>query len=422
MELKNDIQPALGRAPYTQLELSDTGLESSSNQRKSFPSAFVDVPRPGESSTNQYYWHNENRKPLSIQPNSTVPDFDSNNTLDKGTAYIRVDYSFKMFPNYNAANIPQNQLGVGWPTYLQYRPVGSTNWVTAVDVEGQDIHYGGWQKNYNQSNGASVPSGSTFYDIGFLNNASIGHDATVGDSGDIATSYNDFMPQNTLQTTSVLSKIFVFGKDQGYEETPDKFGEYRLMIRYPQSSKYDVNGYSVVPTPGNTSWNNNSTNLFRIDGSGNTNRNLQIKLAYGDFYYPQGTTGSRTSYPYLIATTPSVSVGEASLKTLNATVWAREWAMGYVTQFYTDSTLVTPITNLAAGYYCYSPSTSTEAEFVYENGTENSWIYGQDEIANNYDPAGTTSVPKALRRFVAQFDSNAKKIKGTSVPITANFT
>jgi hypothetical protein len=96
--------------------------------------------------------------------------------------------------------------------------------------------------------------------------------------------------------------------------------------------------------------------------------------------------------------------------------------MGYVTQFYTDSTLVTPITNLAAGYYCYSPSTSTEAEFVYENGTENSWIYGQDEIANNYDPAGTTSVPKALRRFVAQFDSNAKKIKGTSVPITANFT
>ena len=413
-----------GRAPYTpDLELSDTGLESSSNQRKSFPSAFVDVPRPGESSTNQYYWHNENRKPLSIQPNSTVPDFDSNNTLDKGTAYIRVDYSFKMFPNYNTANIPQNQLGVGWPTYLQYRPVGSTNWVTAVDVEGQDIHYGGWQKNYNESNGASVPSGSTFYDIGFLNNASIGHDATVGDSSDIATSYNDFMPQNTRQqTTSVLSKIFVFGKDQGYEETPDKFGEYRLMIRYPQSSKYDVNGYSVVPTPGNTSWNNNSTNTFRIDGSGNTNRNLQIKLAYGDFYYPQGTTGSRTSYPYLIATTPSLSVGEASFKTLNVTVWAREWAMGYVTQFYTDSTLVTPITNLAAGYYCYSPSTSTEAEFVYENGTENSWIYGQDEIANNYDPAGTTSVPKALRRFVAQFDSNAKKIKGTSVPITANFT
>jgi hypothetical protein len=412
-----------GRAPYGEdLQLSDTGLESSSSQTVDFASAFVDVPRPGESSTNQYYWHNENRKPLSFQPNSTVPDFDSNNTLDKGTAYIRVDYSFKMFPNYNTANIPQNQLGVGWPTYLQYRPVGSTNWVTAVDVEGQDVHYGGWQKNYNESNGASVPSSSIFYDIGFLNNASIGHKATVGDISDIATSYNDFMPQNTLQTTSVLSKIFVFGKDQGYEETPDKFGEYRLIIRYPQSAANDANGYSVVPTPGNTSWNSNSTNPFRIDGSGNTNRNLQIKLAYGDFYYPQGTTGSRTSYPYLISPTPSVNAFDASFKTPSVTVWAREWAMGYVTQFYTDSTLVTPITNFAAGYYCYSPSSSEEAEFVYENGTENSWVNGQDEFAPNYSLVGTTNNLKALRRFVADFDSNAKKIKGTSVPVTASFT
>ena len=421
VELKNDIQPALGRAPYPDLELSDTGLESSSRDIQDYSgSGLLDAQG------NEYAWINVNRKPLSFQSNSTVPDFDSNNTLDKGTAYIRVDYSFKMFPNDGVTSIPNNQLGVGWPTYLQYRPVGSANWITAVDVEGENINYGGWQKNYNKdNNGASVAPGSTFYDIGFLNDADEGHVATVGERIDIATSYNDFMPQNTQQqTTSVLSKIFVFGKDQGYEETPDKFGEYRLAIRYPQSASYAGN-FAVVPTPA-SNWNNSST-PFKSRGSFLTSQNLKIKLAYGDFYYPQGTTGSRTSYPYLIAAianipSPSASVGEASLKTLNATVWAREWAMGYVTQFYTDSTLVTPITNLAAGYYCYSPSTSTEAEFVYENGTENSWIYGQDEIANNYDPAGTTSVPKALRKFVAQFDSNAKKIKGTSVPITANFT
>ena len=417
VELKNDIQPALGRAPYTQLELSDTGLQSSSRDIQDYSgSGLLDAQG------NEYTWVNVNRKPSSTsQTNPSIPDFDSNNTLDKGTAYIRVDYSFKMFPNNGVTSIPNDQLGVGWPTYLQYRPVGSTNWVTAVDVEGENINYGGWQKNYNKdNNGASVAPGSTFYDIGFLNDADEGHVATVGERIDIATSYNDFMPQNTQQqTTSVLSKIFVFGKDQGYEETPDKFGEYRLVIRYPQSASYAGN-FAVVPTPA-SNWNN-STTPFKSGGSFRTGQNLKIKLAYGDFYYPQGTTGSRTSYPYLIATTPSVSAIDASFKTLNVTVWAREWAMGYVTQFYTDSTLVTPITNLAAGYYCYSPSTSTEAEFVYENGTENSWIYGQDEIANNYDPAGTTSVPKALRRFVAQFDSNAKKIKGTSVPITANFT
>ena len=412
VEVKNN---APGRAPYDELQLSDTGLESASNESKPFSSSGLLDEQGAE-----YAWVNVNRKPLSFQPNSTVPDFDSNNTLDKGTAYIRVDYSFKMFPNNGVTNIPNNQLGVGWPTYLQYRPVGSTNWMTAVDVEGEDIHYGGWQKNYNEdSNQASVPSGSTFYDIGFLNNASSGHAATVGNSIDIATSYNDFMPQNTLPTTSVLSKIFVFGKDQGYEETPDKFGEYRLLIRYPQSSEYAGN-FTVVPTPGGN-WNNSST-PFKSRGSFFTSQNLKIKLAYGDFYYPEGTTGSRSSYPYLITSTPSVSAYEASFKTPNVTVWAREWAMGYVTQFYTDSTLVTPIANFAPGYYCYSPSNSEEAEFVYENGTENSWVGGQNEIANNYNPTGTTSNAEALRIFAAEFDSNAKKIKGTSVPITANFT
>ena len=413
VEVKNT--DSLGRAPYTQLELSDTGLQSSSREILPYSgSGLLDAQG------NEYAWINVNRKPLSFQPNSTVPDFDSNNTLDKGTAYIRVDYSFKMFPNNGVTSIPNDQLGVGWPTYLQYRPVGSTNWITAVDVEGENINYGGWQKNYNKdNNGASVAPGSTFYDIGFLNDADEGHVATVGERIDIATSYNDFMPQNTQQqTTSVLSKIFVFGKDQGYEETPDKFGEYRLVIRYPQSASYADN-FAVVPTPA-SNWNS-STTPFKSGGSFRTSQNLKIKLAYGDFYYPQGTTGSRTSYPYLIATTPSASVGEASLKTLNVTVWAREWAMGYVTQFYTDSSLVEPITGFAAGYYCYSPSTSIEAEFVYNNGTENSWIYEQDAIANNYDPTGTTSVPKALRKFVAQFDSSAKKVKGTSAPITACF-
>jgi len=415
VEIKNPITPALGRAPYPDLELSDTGLQSSSRDSFEFSgSGLLDAQG------NEYAWINVNRKPLSFQPNSTVPDFDSNNTLDKGTAYIRVDYSFKMFPNNGVTSIPNDQLGVGWPTYLQYRPVNSTNWVTAVDVEGQDIHYGGWQKNYNQSNGASVPSDSAFYDIGFLNDADEGHVATVGERIDIATSYNDFMPQNTQQqTTSVLSKIFVFGKDQGYEETPDKFGEYRLVIRYPQSAS-SAGNFAVVPTPA-SNWNN-STTPFKSGGSFRTSQNLKIKLAYGDFYYPQGTTGSRTSYPYLIADEPSASAIDASFKTPSKTVWAREWAMGYVTEFYTDSTLVTPITNFAAGYYCYSPSSSEEAEFVYENGTENSWVNGQDEDANNYSLVGTTNNLKALRRFVADFDSNAKKIKGTSVPVTANFT
>lgn len=406
---------SIGRAPYEEIELSNIGLQSSASESKPFiESGFLDEQE------NPYTFINVNRKPLSLQPLSTVPDFDSNNTLDKGTAYIKVDFGFEMFPNLGVVNQPNSQLGIGWPTYLQYRPNNQSPWTTAIDVEGQEIKFGGWQKNFNKDDrdiATSVPSSSPFYNTGFLNESSLGHTATYGNSSDIATSYNDFMPPFApLSTSAVLSKIFVIGMDQGYKETQSKFGEYRLIARYPQSAN-TAGDLAVVPTPGNSNlWNTMPNNPFRNRGALFTNNNIYTKISYGDFYYPKGTSNSQTSYPYLISSVSSVNVSDASSQSLTEQVWAREWAMGYVTQLYTNPEL-TEVKLITPGFYCYRPGTITEGQFVVDNGTENSWVGVQDELANNsYDVYNATQ-----RKFVMQLDSNGKKIKGSSEPITATF-
>ena len=54
--------------------------------------------------------------------------------------------------------------------------------------------------------------------------------------------------QSHPSATGVLSKVFVFGKDQGYKQTPDKFGEYRLLCRYPQGSITGYTDYITLPS------------------------------------------------------------------------------------------------------------------------------------------------------------------------------
>jgi hypothetical protein len=117
-----------------------------------------------------------------------------------------------------------------------------------------------------------------------------------------------------------------------------------------------------------------------------------------------------------LSSVSSVNVSDASSQSLTEQVWAREWAMGYVTQLYTNPEL-TEVKLITPGFYCYRPGAITEGQFVVDNGTENSWVGVQDELANNsYDVYNATQ-----RKFVMQLDSNGKKIKGSSEPITATF-
>ena len=77
--------------------------------------------------------------------NSNVSNTD--NSLKTGTAFIKLDFIFKSWP-YSSTGalgaLPIN--GASWPVYLQYRSSPGQTWSTAIDVEGQEIRFGGNQK------------------------------------------------------------------------------------------------------------------------------------------------------------------------------------------------------------------------------------------------------------------------------------
>ena len=106
---------------------------------------------------------------------------------------------------------------------------------------------------------------------------------------------------NQFPATGVLSKVFVFGKDQGYKQTPDKFGEYRLLCRYPQGSITGSN-YITLPTPNNNNGWDNVDNVYKINGALFTSLNVKVNITMGDFYYPSFSSTAQ-SYQFM-ATAP----------------------------------------------------------------------------------------------------------------------
>jgi len=408
---------AYGVGPYN-LILSDTGLTNQNTDKLTKQNPTI------EDSFNQpYTWGNSNRKPASFDGNVST----TQNWLQSGTAFIKLDFYAGMFPwnDSNGVGIPgayfggpNNQLGVGWPTYLQYRPDSQTAWSTALDVEGQEIKFGGKQQNVNQTSASGA-----FFNTGFLQNATTGQtmpsSPSPANSSDVATASNFFpatTSTNTPQppTTSVLSKVFAFGKDQSYKIQNNKFGEYRLIIKYPQKANGDV-AFAIVPTP---TENLNDFNPFKIRGALYTFQKLRVKLSFGDFYYPKGSSVS--SYAYSITNPGATSKNVASYANVARPLWAREWAMEYVTQFFEDPDLITPavMPTSSGDWFCYEPRSSSDGAFTSDNGTENSWV-GVDEgsVSINTIPSGVTSFPNSQRKFAARFNSTGLKISGTAVPI-----
>ena len=100
----------------------------------------------------------------------------------------------------------------------------------------------------------------------------------------------------------------------------------------------------------------------------------------GDFYYPSFSCTAQ-SYQFM-ATAPKASISEASLAVPNTPVYAREWDLKYVTQFYTSPELRTAdkVNFGTSGYVCYAPfqaSTSTSPGLY---GTHNSWNGEQGQM------------------------------------------
>ena len=407
--------------------------------------------------------------------NPNPNDFQSTN-LKEGSMFIQVRHSSGQFnylksmqlgykTNYCMKGFSGDSIAkLGVPIVLQYRDTESpdypNNWVTAIDVEGNECLFGGTQQ-------ASVEPRLTFSDTYNGTGIILNKDSSTLSIGDAVASV--IPPQNISQVNFQLWKAdsdrdlftnavdlerysgsqgqpesekvttFVVGKDQSYFGEP-KYGDYRLLIRYP---------FGTFPAPvlSNEDCGNNTSGLLTPTP---TNCNEKIKnpvvksytapsvyLSYGDFYNPVGVdracmenSGAYNlqnpiSYAYKIGDINWDSALEASYDDPVKEVYAREWHCKYVTRFYEDEKC-TKLLNFT-GYRSFSPvgnpvvgKLDTEASlyipaYTYDlvfgyNRSDNSHAHGRGEELI-ISPRDTNDD----RRWIAEFKSG-KKVKGTSEP------
>ena len=405
------------RAVYPALDFGGTPINLDGSTRRTSETTsltgaggYVDAS-PSGGSGQGYTWLNTNRMPKSFQP--SLPN--SGNDLKSGTAYVKLDFSFKTWGNPLDANYrpnPNNKYGAIWPCYMQFRAAGTTNWVTAVDVEGRDIEFGKTQQNVQLQGGSNNPN----FNLGVLtdNKKSIGRPSTNNQDDDNAVQATTVFPQeNEVATGSTASFVFAFGKDQGYGVQPDKFGDYRLLMRYPQdilaASTSDIR---AIPLYANNQQWVYPNNVFTFMGSSNITSNVSVEISFGDFYYNNVSSGS-ASYSYSVSNGYS-NPGIASFNDPTIVVFAKEWSYKYVTQFYTDESLTnkwTPI-QTAGTWHSYSGRGTSSASV----GAENSNNQEDQSIVAASNLTNSNSLNE--RRWMAQFDATGKKVNGTAVPST----
>ena len=402
------------RAVYPALDFSGTPINVD-GRRQEFVNTGINTGDPGgyvdyspSGNGNGYTWLNTNYVPKSFQ--TSLPN--SGNDLQSGTAYVKLDFSFKTWGNANTSYWPgpNNKYGAIWPCYMQFRAAGTTNWVTAVDVEGRDIVFGKTQQNVQLQGGGNNDN----FNLGVVtNNTQSIPRPTQGSADPNAVQATSVFPQPTDQaaTGSTASFVFAFGKDQGYGVQPDKFGDYRLLMRYPQDilSGTDIR---AIPRPANNQQWIYPNNVFTFRGSDNIKSNVGVKISFGDFYYNNVSSGS-ASYSYSVSNGYNGS-SLASFIDPTAVVFAKEWSYKYVTQFYTDATLTTKWTPIQVNgtWHSYSGRGTSSAGV----GAENSSNQGDETpVSANYL---TNSNSLNERRWMAQFDATGKKVNGTAVPST----
>ena len=349
--------------------------------------------------------------------------------LSAGTGFISVDFILNQY-SFNSSNT-NDTLNLKWPAYLQYRSAadslaGNDNWVQAVDVEGLPIQFGGQQKSDYP---ATLPNDTnSVSNKGVLLNknetSSLNLQGTPEGSSNTLFSTdvaNVFVQAKSSQNSSSLSakanRTFAIGKDQGYESTPDKFGDYRLIIGFPYgiasssstSVPITVTGtilnQGVCPPSGSIY---HSTEMF----SGK----FQTQITFGDFYYPSAY-GTATSFSYWISSGQANRTTAQNTQPIATEVYAREWHFKYITQLYKDSNLTIPLTTAnglnqtAGGFHSYCAA--TDGSINSEHGNSNSHTNGIGQTT-------TSTYTDQDRRWTAQFDSNGKKIKQTAQPNRKN--
>ncbi len=385
----NDI-----RAPYGGLQLSNSINEVTVNGGGE-TRVLNSVPDCAN-----FYMLNKNQNAMAIQSSADATTLDQSQAgLRQGTAFIGVEINF-------------NQLDVGlegltiddypllmYPIYLQYRPFSSgNNWVTATDIEGKTINFGG-----SQINRAAFDSGGSVGGAGIINQRNLPfyfQSSRVNSSSFTTDILNTACLEANTQAkalngsnqNAIARKTFVIGKSP-YAGVSDKFGDYRIIVRYPWGIK-SSNG-SSNPIVVGYGFNECPADGFNII-SGLVNANV----FFGDFYYPAAYGGSNIySYQYRVSNTAQNTAQIASTQSANQILFAREWHMKYVTKFYTDADLTQEWIPDNAGWFQYvAGSNSSDINAVYGTDYSNTSSFGNPGLTQNIH-----------RRWVAYFDSTGLK-------------
>ena len=381
----------------------------------------------------------------------------SQTSLTTGSAYILVDYY-----QGQVSNVADNPSLI-WPSELQYRATSTDTWQIARDVEGNQCSFGGTQVN----NYTVCPDDGVFTQQEGVRDL-LSKSKTFASSGpfgfDQNKSFETSLRGRSNQQSPVLqtigSKLFVVGRNQAYRDLagdvsltdpnsdnpPDYMGQYRLIVRYPAGENIGVNNQEkIIPVVTATTCPPSGT----YSNEATAKLNQRVVLSFGDFYTPSqliakyknnnvvspalGPIPIVQSFAYRVSDNAGYATREeAEDDSPNLSVFAREWAFKYVTQFYLDQALTTP----------WIPPNASESRFYAyrgfadslntQNGYNNINVRYGNENSNtrrNGSPVYTDPVTGAElganhndwnRKWSAKFDQFGKKIVRTSKPCVAD--
>jgi len=347
-----------------------------------------------------FYMLNKNQNAMAIQSRVDATILDQSQAgLRHGTAFIGVEINFNQL-NQGLEGLTNNDYPLlMYPIYLQYRPFGSgNNWVTATDIEGKPANFGG-----SQINRAAFDSGGSVGGAGIINQRDLPYyfqSTRVNSSSFTSDILNTACLEANTQAkalngntqNAVARKTFVIGKSP-YAGVSDKFGDYRIIVRYPWGIKSSngsdnpiVVGYGSSECP--------------ADGFNIISGLVSANIFFGDFYYPAAYGGSNIySYQYRVSNYATNTAQSASTQSANQTLFAREWHLKYVTKFYMDADLTQPWVPDNAGWFQYvAGSNSTDINAVYGTDYSNTSSTGNPGLTQNIH-----------RRWVAYFNSTGLK-------------
>ena len=384
--------------------------------------------------------------------------------LKSGTAYIVIDYELTNYLDIPTGGSGRYQPSVIWPTKLQYRENGNDPWSDAYDVEGKLIKFGGTQIN-NENITTSL--GSLFRNTGIIDKADAARDSdnffNVNDA--FQCTYTGQQDSGNIAVNTTGRKIFAIGRNSAYRESngqapssaPDRYGEYRLVVRYPYGDNIKSDLASAPPfnTPGFNAGNKIIPTFSQFNTcpgvfSGNVEvtqymsynqatKNQQVYLSYGDFYNPEQLLNTYVNQLGVATKTTSVSnpvsyeyrISEAydtremaACQTPSILVYAREWAFRYISQLFTDPALTSAYVPGTTGdkYFSYSGVNNDDLNVVWGNENANSENGGAPNPTSSSSSTSTysRSGQPFVRKWTAQFSNTGKKLMQTAQPCIGN--